>query len=87
LTIRPLDNMVLVRVMSPSDRTSSGILIPETVKESPKEGLVIAIGDSTEIKVKVGDQVIFAKDMGFEINYEGNSYLILPSKAILAVIE
>jgi chaperonin GroES len=79
--------MILVRAMSPSDRTSSGILIPETVKESPKEGLVIAIGDSSEIKVKVGDQVIFSKDMGFEITFEGSPYLILPNKAILAVIE
>ena len=88
LKIRPLGTRVLIRPEEEELRTKSGILLPETAKEKPQMGVVIAIGDEEEdIKVKVGQKVLFPKYTGTEIKIDGEEHLIMEADDILAVIE
>lgn len=84
--IQPLGSRVLVRPLDQEARTASGILLPETAKEKPQTGLVVAVGDDEEIKVQVGDKVIFAKYSGTEFRHDGTEYLIMEASDILAKI-
>lgn len=86
--IKPLGTRVLVRPVEESSRTSSGIYIPDTAKEKPQKGEVIAIGDEEEeIKVKVGQMVLYPKYVGTDIKLEGIDHIIMESDDILALIE
>jgi chaperonin GroES len=86
--IKPLGTRVLVRPVEESSRTSSGIYIPDTAKEKPQRGEVVAIGDEEEeIKVKVGQIVLFPKYVGTDIKLEGIDHIIMESDDILALIE
>jgi chaperonin GroES len=85
-TIRPLGENVLVQATQPEMKTASGIYLPETAGEKPQQGKVIAIGDSEKIKVKVGEKVIYARYGGAEVDVDGEAYLIIAQKDILAVI-
>ncbi len=88
LKIRPLGTRVLIRPEEEELRTKSGILLPETAKEKPQMGVVIAIGDEEEdIKVKVGQKVLFPKYTGTEIKIDGEEHLIMEADDILAVVE
>jgi len=82
--IQPLGARVLVRPLEQESRTTSGIYVPETAKEKPQTGLVIAIGDDEDIKVQVNDKVLFAKYSGTEIKFDGAEYLLMESSDILA---
>jgi chaperonin GroES len=82
--IQPLGARVLVRPLEQESRTASGILLPETSKEKPQTGLIIAIGDDEDIKVKIDDKVLFAKYTGTEIKLEGVDYLLMEHSDILA---
>jgi chaperonin GroES len=82
--IQPLGARVLVRPLEQESRTASGILLPETSKEKPQTGLIIAIGDDEDIKVKIDDKVLFAKYTGTEIKFEGVDYLLMEHSDILA---
>ena len=94
LKIRPLADRVIVK---PSDeaesKTSGGIIIPDTAKEKPQEGKILAVGpgrtdDNGKIipmNVKVGDKVLYSKYGGTEIKYEGDTYLIMSESDVLAV--
>ncbi len=88
LKVKPLGTRVLVRPEEEELRTKSGILLPETAKEKPQMGVVVAIGDEEEdIKVKVGQKVLFPKYTGTEIKIDGEEHLIMDSDDILAIVE
>ncbi|MDI3257729.1 MAG: co-chaperone GroES [Kyrpidia sp.] len=92
--IKPLADRVVIRPVEKEEKTASGIVLPETAKEKPQEGEVIAVGPGRieegrriELEVKVGDRVIFSKYAGTEVKYDGVEYLILRESDILAVLE
>lgn len=93
--LTPLGDRVVVQPMSREETTKSGLVIPDTAKEKPQRGTVIAVGpgrrdddgDRVKMDVEVGDTVLFAKYAGTEFKYEDEEYLILSEKDILAKIE
>ncbi len=87
MQIEPLGDRVLVKVIEEASRTASGILLPETAKEKPQRGEVVAVGDGEDIPVEVGDQVLYAKYSGTEIRLNGTEHLILDVGDILAKIK
>ncbi len=82
--LQPLGARVLIQPLEQQSRTASGIILPETSKEKPQTGLVIAVGDDEDIKVKVDDKVLFAKYTGTEVKFEGVDYLLMDHSDILA---
>ena len=88
VNVQPLGTRVLVKPDNDAEtRTSSGLFIPETAKEKPQTGFVIAIGDEEEeIKVKIGQKVLFPKYTGTEIKLDGVEHLIMDADDILAII-
>ncbi len=82
--VQTLGARVLIQPLEQEGRTSSGLLLPETAKEKPQTGLVIAVGDDESIKVKVSDKVLFAKYTGAEIKLAGVDYLLMENNDILA---
>lgn len=95
MKIRPLHDRVLVKRIEEETRTQGGIIIPDTAKEKPIKGEVIAVGEGrvldngqkVPVSVKVGDKVIFSKYAGTEIKIEGEEHLIMREDDILGVIE
>jgi chaperonin GroES len=92
-SLQPLEDRVVVKPSEEEETTASGIVIPDTAKERPQEGEVIAVGpgrfeDGQRIPmdVKVGDKVIYSKYGGTEVKIEGEEYLILSARDVLAVI-
>ena len=93
-TIKPLEDRVLVQPLEAEQTTASGLVIPDTAKEKPQEGRVVAAGpgrvdDSGKripMDVAEGDIVIFSKYGGTEVKYDGNEYLLLNARDILAVV-
>ena len=89
VSIRPLADRVLVEAAPAEERTASGIIIPDTAKEKPQRGTVIAVGIGKKdepLTVKVGDQVLYGKYAGTEITVEGKEYLIMRESDIFAII-
>ena len=91
MKVRPLGDKVLVKRLEAEEKTKSGIYLPESAKEKPQEGKVVAVGPGRmeegkriPMEVAVGDTIIFAKYGGTEINIEGEDYLILSERDILA---
>jgi chaperonin GroES len=92
--LRPLGDRIVIELVASEEKTSSGIVLPDTAKEKPQEGKVVAVGtgrvlDSGErvaLEVSVGDRIIFSKYAGTEVKYEGTEYLIVRENDILAVI-
>lgn len=82
--LEPLGSRVLIRPLEQESKTASGLLLPETAKEKPQTGEVVAIGDDEEIKLKVGDKVLFAKYSGTEFKLEGVDYLLFEASDVLA---
>ncbi len=95
MKIRPLHDRIIVKRVEEEERTKGGIIIPDTAKEKPMEGKVIAVGkgkvlDDGKIQpldVKVGDRVLFGKYAGTEVKIEGEEHLIMREDDILGVIE
>ncbi len=87
MQVQPLGDRVLVKLVSEQERTQSGIYIPDTAKDKPQTGLVVAVGDSEDVKVKSGQKVLFAKFAGTEIKIGNDEHLILSSDDILAVVQ
>lgn len=87
MQVQPLGDRVLIQLVEEQQRTQSGIYIPDTVKDKPQTGLVVAVGDGEEVKVKSGQRVLFAKFAGTEIKIDNVEHLILSSEDILAVVE
>src|SRR5665811_2011365 len=89
VNVKPLADRVLVEPAAAEQKTAGGIIIPDTAKEKPQKGTVIAIGNGKKdepLTVKVGDQVLYGKYSGTEITVEGKDYLIMRESDILAVI-
>lgn len=87
IKIQPLGERVLIRPLEEESRTSSGLYIPDTAKEKPQTGLVVAIGDEEdEIPVKAGQKVLFPKYTGTEIKLDGVEHLIMEAGDILAIV-
>ena len=93
MNLKPMADRVIVKALPNEERTKSGIIIPDTAKEKPQEGLIVAVGpgkyddgDLIPISVKTDDRVIYSKYAGTEIKYDGEEYLILRESDILAVI-
>lgn len=89
MKVKPLDDRVLVEPLASEEKTSSGIIIPDTAKEKPRTGLVVAVGTDEDLqeKIKVGNKVLFAKYGGDEIEMDGKDYRILQRCDILAIVE
>jgi chaperonin GroES len=87
MQVRPLGNRVLVKLVNEQERTQSGIYIPDTAKDKPQTGEVIAVGDGEDVKVKTGQKVLFAKFAGTEIKIDNVEHLILSMDDVLAVVE
>ena len=89
MNIKPLADRVLVVPAPTEEKTIGGIIIPDTAKEKPLKGEVVAVGNGTkdeEMVVKVGDTVLYGKYAGTELELEGNKYLIMRQSDILAVL-
>jgi chaperonin GroES len=89
VNIKPLADRVLVEPAAAEEKTASGIIIPDSAKEKPQKGSVVAVGTGKKdepITVKVGDQVLYGKYAGTEITIEGKEYLIMRESDIFAVI-
>lgn len=89
LNIRPLADRVLVEPAAADQRTSGGIIIPDTAKEKPQKGVVVAVGNSKKdepMTVKVGDNVLYGKYAGTELNFNGKDYMIMRESDIVAII-
>jgi chaperonin GroES len=96
VTIKPLEDRIVVKTLEAEQTTASGLVIPDTAKEKPQEGEVISVGpgrfneDGDEripLDISVGDVVVFSKYGGTEVKYDGEEYLILSARDVLAVIE
>ena len=95
MKIRPLQDRVIVKRIAEEEKTKGGIIIPDTAKEKPQEGRVIAVGKGKlnddgkiiPLDVKVNDRVLFGKYSGSEINIEGEEHVIMREEDILGVIE
>ncbi len=94
VAIKPLEDRIVVQAVEAETTTASGLVIPETAKEKPQEGVVLAVGpgrfeDGTRVPldVQVGDKVLYSKYGGTEVKYAGEEYLVLSARDVLAVIE
>lgn len=95
MKVRPLNDRVIVKRVEEEEKTKSGIIIPDTAKEKPQEGEVVAVGNGKilengqkiPMEVKVGDRVIFGKYAGNEIKIDGEEYLIMREEDILGILE
>ena len=89
INFKPLADRVLVEPATAEEKTASGIIIPDTAKEKPQKGKIIAVGNGTKenkITVKVGDQVLYGKYSGTELNISGVDYLIMKESDIFGTI-
>jgi chaperonin GroES len=96
VSIKPLEDRILVQPLDAEQTTASGLVIPDTAKEKPQEGKVLAVGPGRfdedgekriPMDINVGDVVVYSKYGGTEIKFEGEDYLILSARDVLAVVE
>lgn len=89
MNIKPLADRVLVKPAAAEEKTVGGIIIPDTAKEKPLKGEVIAVGNGTkdeEMLLKAGDQILYGKYAGTEIELDGTNYLIMRQSDVLAIL-
>ena len=94
LQIKPLADRVVIKKLDAEEKTTGGIVLPDTAKEKPQQGEILAVGpgrfddkcNRQAMEVKVGDKVLFAKYSGTEVKIDGVEYLILAERDILAVV-
>lgn len=92
--LRPLGDRIVIELVESEEKTASGIVLPDSAKEKPQEGKVVAVGtgrilengERVALEVSEGDRIIFSKYSGTEVKYQGTEYLILRENDILAVI-
>lgn len=96
VVLKPLEDRIVVQPLEAEQVTASGLVIPDTAKEKPQEGTVIAVGDGrwddegkrrVPLDVKVGDLVLYSKYGGTEVKYNNEEYLVLSARDVLAVVE
>ncbi|WP_085993403.1 co-chaperone GroES [Oceanobacillus senegalensis] len=93
--IKPLGDRVIIELVEQEEKTASGIVLPDSAKEKPQEGKVVAVGtgrvldngEKLPLEVAEGNRIIFSKFAGTEVKYEGTEYLILRENDILAIVE
>ena len=93
--IRPLGEKVLLKRMEAEEKTAGGIVLPDTAKEKPKKGTVVAVGDGKMLpdgnratfQVKVGDKVLFSSYAGTEVKVDGEEYMLMDESDILAILD
>ena len=93
--LKPLEDRIVVEPLEAEQVTASGLVIPDTAKEKPQEGKVLAVGPGrfddkgarVPVDVKVGDVVLYSKYGGTEVKYSGEEYLVLSARDVLAIIE
>ena len=93
VTLKPLEDRIVVQALAAEQTTASGLVIPDTANEKPQEGKVVAVGpgrfengNRLPLDVQVGDVVIFSKYGGTEVKYNGEEFLILSARDVLAVL-
>ena len=89
MKFRPLHDRVLIKVLDGEEKTKGGIIIPDTAKEKPQKGNVVAVGAGTKenpITLKVGETVLYGKYSGTELKLDGKDYLIMRESDILAIV-
>ena len=95
ITIKPLEDRIVIRQVDSEEKTASGLYIPDAAKEKPQEGEVLAVGpgrvddngNRIPLYVKVGDHVIFSRYGGTEVKYDGEELQILSARDVLAIVE
>jgi chaperonin GroES len=94
VAIKPLEDRIVVQPLDAEETTASGLVIPDTAKEKPQEGTVLAVGpgrfengDRLPLDVNVGDIVLYSKYGGTEVKYSGEEYLVLSARDVLAIVE
>lgn len=95
MKIVPLNDKILVERLEADEKTTGGIILPDTAKEKPKQGKILAVGDGklldtgkrASFQVKVGDRVLFTTYGGTEVTHEGKEYLIMAEDDLLAVVD
>ncbi|RJP68195.1 MAG: co-chaperone GroES [Candidatus Abyssobacteria bacterium SURF_17] len=95
MKLRPLKDNIVVQVLEAEDKTAGGLFLPDTAKEKPQQAKVIAVGTGRRLKngsvvplsVAKGDKILFGKYSGNEVKIEGNEYLIISEKDVLAILE
>lgn len=93
--LKPLGDRIVIELLEEEQTTASGIVLPDSAKEKPQEGKVVAVGtgritdngEKVALEVAQGDRVIYSKFAGTEVKYEGNEYLILRETDVLAVVQ
>ena len=89
LSIKPLADRVVVEPAAAEEKTAGGIIIPDTAKEKPQKGNIVAVGPGTKenpVTVKIGDSVLYGKYSGTELKLEGKDYLLMRESDILAIV-
>ena len=89
LSIKPLADRVVIEPAAAEQKTASGIIIPDTAKEKPQQGTVVAVGPGTkdnQMTLKVGDTVIYGKYVGTEFHLDGKDYMIMRENDVIAII-
>ena len=95
MNLKPIGDKIIIEVLDAEEKTAGGIVLPDTAKEKPQEGKVIAVGDgktlpsgkTVPLNVKPGDRILFGKYTGSEIKIEDNEYLIVNEDDILAILK
>ncbi len=95
MAIRPLDDRIVVKALEAEEKTSGGILLPDSAKEKPQRGIVVAVGDGARsgdgervaLTLSVGDEIIYGKYAGNEVQWNGEDYKILRESEVLALID
>jgi chaperonin GroES len=96
VVLKPLEDRIVVRTLEAEQTTASGLVIPDTAKEKPQEGEVLAVGPGrfddagakrVPMDVKVGDVVLYSKYGGTEVKYHGEEYLVLSARDVLAIVQ
>ena len=94
MNIKPLGDRIVIKVLEKEEKTKGGIVLPDTAKEKPQKGEVLAVGSGeivegkkVPLEVKVGDKIIFSKYAGTEIKLDDEEYLILRQSDVLAILE
>lgn len=95
MALKPLGDRIVIKGLDAQEKTRGGLVVPDTAKEKPQEGKIIAVGPGRRLEngsvkateVKVGERVLYGKYSGTEVSSEGNDYLILREEDVLAVVE
>ena len=94
INIKPLEDRIVIKQVEAEQTTASGLVIPDTAKEKPQEGVVLAVGpgrfedgNRLPLDVAVGDVVLYSKYGGTEVKYSGEEYLVLSARDVLAIVE